>query len=155
MIALDMPTGDSPPQPCHPSGMKPWILAAFVAATPITSAMAQDQAALDRAVRLGTMAALAPLCGLREEAWAFDLRRATILDATRTIDPDDAALERAPGSQHVIGAMTYAETEALEDFAQAPAPATCGPLAHDPELAHADAVVQAFRALKAGAKPST
>lgn len=132
--------------------MKSWIIAALLATAP---AAAQDQAALDRAVRLGTMAALAPLCGLREEGWAFDLRRAMILHATRTTEPDDAALERAPGSQRVIGAMSYAETEALEDFAQAAAAVTCVPLSQDPELFRADAIVQAFRALKGGQKPSS
>ena len=141
-----------PPVRVTLAAMKPWIILALLCASP---AMAQDQAALDRAVNLGTLAALAPLCGLREEAWAFDLRRATILDATRTTDPDDAALERAPGSQRVIGAMSYAETEALEDFAEAPAPATCGPLARNPDLVRADAIVRAFRALKAAAKPSS
>ena len=132
--------------------MKRWIIASICCATP---ASAQDQAALDKAVRLGTIAALAPICGLREEGWAFDLRRATILEATRTTRPDDAALEHAPGSQIVVGAMSYAETEALEDFAEAPAAVTCGPLAHDPGLAQADAIVEAFRNLKAGTKPSS
>ena len=111
-----------------------------------------DQVALDDAVRLGTTATLAPLCGLREEAWAFDLRRAAILRATRTGRPDDEALRAAPGSALVQGALGYAETEALEDFAGKAPAAACGPLASSPELRDADAAVQEFRALKAASQ---
>ena len=104
-----------------------------------------SQAALDQAVRLGTVAALAPLCSLRAEHWAFDLRRATILDATGSAQPTDSALHDAPGSQVVAGALSYAETEALESFAAASPLETCEPLKIDPDLARADKMVQAFR----------
>lgn len=114
-----------------------------------------DQQALDEAVRLGTVAALAPLCGLREEAWAFDLRRAAILEATRTGRPEDQALEQAPGSGLVIGALSFAEAEALEDFAEGTPAKTCGPLRGSPGLARADEVVRSFRNLKSYMKPAS
>lgn len=107
-------------------------------------------AALDEAVRLGTVATLAPLCGLREEAWSFDLRRAAILDATRSADPEDGALSAAPGGKLVTGALSFAEAEALEDFAEASPSATCPKLAGSQDLQRADALVAQFRARKTG-----
>ena len=139
-------------------------LAAVLASLPALAAGPQgsgpqatgpDQPALDGAVRLGAMATLAPLCGLRDEAWAFDLRRAALLRATRGDRPDDEALRAAPGSPLVQSALGYAETEALEDFAgQAPAK-TCGPLAAGGDLRDADEAVRAFRALKAASTPGS
>lgn len=105
-----------------------------------------DQHKLDEAVRLGTVAALAPLCGFREEAWAFDLRRAAIQETTGSA-PDDPALEQAPGSNMVVGALSFAEAEALEDFAQAAPAETCGPLRTSQDLARADGMVDRFRAM--------
>ncbi len=125
------------------------LLAALPAVRPALGA-GPDQAALDDVVRLGTTATLAPLCGARDEAWAFDLRRAAILRATRTERPDDDALGAAPGSALVQGALGYAEAEALEDFAAKPPVTTCSALNGSRELRDADAAVQAFRALKAG-----
>ena len=101
--------------------------------------------ALGQAVEIGGLAALAPLCGLRDEAWSADLRRSTIQAATGATKHDDAALKAAPGSERVIGALSYAETEALEDFAGRPQAATCGKLASDPILPRADAMVRHFR----------
>ena len=126
---------------------------AFIGATVLASpALAQNvtDAALDDAVKLGEVATLAPLCGLREEAWSFDLRRATILDATRAPTPDDPALAAAPGSDLVTGALSFAEAEALESFAEAPPAATCGKLAGSMDLHRADAMVAGFRAHKTG-----
>lgn len=114
-----------------------------------------SQAALNEAVRLGTVATLAPLCGLRAENWAFDLRRATILDGTRSTEPNDSALHDAAGSQNIVGALSYAEAEALENFAEASPAKTCEPLKIDPDLAHADAVVQAYRKLKSDMRPAS
>ena len=114
-----------------------------------------SQTALDDAVRLGTVATLAPLCGMRDEAWSFDLRRAAVMDATRAPQPDDETLRRVPGRDLAVAALSHAEAEALEAFAETPASDTCGPLAHDPELVRADRAVQAFRWLKAGAKPGS
>ena len=135
--------------------MKPIMLGLLLLAAPALAETGPSQAALDEAVKLGTMAALAPLCGLREEAWAFDLRRAAILGATRAPSPVDPALKAAPGSNLVISALSFAEAEALESFAEAPAAQTCAPLARDPELERADRIVQAFRALKAKPKPGS
>ena len=114
-----------------------------------------SEAALDDAVRLGTMATLAPLCGMRDEAWSFNLRRAAVMDATHAPQPDDETLRRVPGQDLATAALSHAEAEALEAFAETPAPDTCGPLAHDPELARADGIVQAFRLLKAAPKPGS
>jgi hypothetical protein len=101
-------------------------------------------------VRLGRIATTAPLCGLRDEPWAFDLRRAALQSATSSARFDDRALEAAPGSDQAQAALGYAEMEALEDFAEAPPAQTCGPLAQSPDLARADEVVRAFRAQRPG-----
>lgn len=100
---------------------------------------------LDAAVRLGGLAALAAACGLRDEAWAGDLRRSALRSATRSPAYDDPGLRAAPGSDAATGALSYGEAEALEDFAQAPPEATCAPLAADPALRDADERVAAFR----------
>ena len=127
---------------------------ALLGAAPALAA-GPDQAALDDAVQLGTVATLAPLCGIRDEPWAFDLRRAAILRSTGTHQPDDGALRTAPGSTLVQGALGYADTEATENFAGKAPEATCGPLAGSTELRDADAIVQMFRALKALSPPSS
>ena len=111
-------------------------------------APSQDQ--LDDTVRLGGLAALAPICGVRDEEWAADLRRAAIQSATGTMVHDDPGLMAAPGSDLAAGALSYAEAEALESFAEAPAPVTCAPLAHDPALDRADGLVRGFRAQAPG-----
>ena len=92
---------------------------------------------------------------MRDEAWSFDLRRATLMDATRAPQPDDETLRRVPRRDLAMAALSHAEAEALEAFAEAPASSTCGPLARDPELVRADRIVQAFRSLKAAAKPGS
>ena len=127
-------------------------LAVFAALALAWPARAQpvSQAALDDAVALGTVATLAPLCGLRAEGWSFDLRRAALLDATHAPAPDDHALATVPGSDMVTGALSFAEAEALESFAEASPAATCGPLADSADLHRADALVDAFRARKTG-----
>ncbi len=109
-----------------------------------------SQAELDDAVRLGRVATLAPLCGMREESWSFDVRRATLFDTTKAPRPDDHTLATAPGGEQVTGALSFAEAEALEDFAEAPAATTCGKLAGSADLQRADALVAAFRARKTG-----
>jgi len=100
---------------------------------------------LAETVQLGTVATLAPLCGLRDEAWAEDLRRAALQSATGTRAHDDARLGAAPGSALAASALGYAESEALENFAEAAAEVTCKPLAADPALGRADDTVRAFR----------
>ena len=122
---------------------------------PAMSQAAPSQAALDEAVRLGGVAALAPLCGLRAESWAFDLRRAAIFGATRATRPSDQALRDAPDSQMVVGALSFGEAEALEEFAKAAPAETCSPLKIDPDLARADDIVRAFLELKTNVKPAS
>ena len=137
--------------------MQRWIVVALALSMPALaqSPTGPSQADIDEAVRRGTVATLAHICGLRDEAWAFDLRRSTILDATHAAGPDDNTLRDVPGSQLVTTAMTYAETEALEDFAEAAPAITCDPLKRNPELARSDKIVRDFRALKARQKPTS
>lgn len=130
-----------------PSGAAPAL-----ATEPSRAALAD---AVRDTVRLGTTATLAPLCGLRDEQWMFDLRRAAVLRATGGGNPDDAALLAAPGRAEAEGALSYAETEALEDFAASQPATTCDPLRASADLQEADAAVQAFRVLKAKGKPAS
>ncbi len=102
--------------------------------------------AIAATVRLGSVAALAPICSLRDERWAADLRRAAIQSATRSDAHSGPDLKRAPGSNLAIGTLSFAEAEALERFAQASAAATCEPLAASPDLDQADRMVLQFRA---------
>ena len=113
-----------------------------------------DERQLADAIQLGAVATLAPLCGLRDEGWAEDLRRAAMQSATGTTAHDDPALLAAPGSGLAAGALSFAEAEALESFAEAPAEASCRPLAANPDLARADAAVRGFRGQVAGAPGS-
>lgn len=110
------------------------------------SACAHAQESQGELLRWGTMATLAPLCGARDEKWAFDLRRAELQSATRSRRFDDEALRAAPGSNEASAALSFAEAEALEEFAESPPERTCKPLALDPDLKQADEIVRAFRA---------
>ncbi len=126
--------------------MTRWTTIAAVAGLCWPAAAQPSHDAIADTVQIGGVAALGPVCGLRDEAWSADLRRSTIRAATDTEARDDAALRAAPGSNLVIGALSFAEAEALETFAAAPPAATCGPLAASPLLARADTMVRAFRA---------
>jgi hypothetical protein len=119
------------------------VATSLMAAPALAGGPTQDQIA--DAVTFGGVAALAPMCGLRDEAWSADLRRSQIKTATGTNQHDDSGLAAAQGSDLVIGALSYAETEALEDFAEAPASVTCIPLSHDRRLSKADEMVRRFR----------
>lgn len=120
------------------------VLALCCAAVPALAA-APDEDQLADAVEYGGLAALAPMCGLRDEAWSADLRRSQIQAGTGTLRHDDAGLAAAPGSNLIVGALSYAETEALEDFAENPAAVTCEPLRRSPVLRRADDLVRRFR----------
>jgi hypothetical protein len=98
----------------------------------------------------GAVATLAPLCGLRDEAWSSDLRRAAIQTATGTAATDDAALSAAPGANQIAAALGYGDMEALEDFAADTPSATCQALRKNPALGRADAAVDAFRRRRDG-----
>jgi hypothetical protein len=100
---------------------------------------------LSETLQLGTLATLAPLCGLRDDRRAEDLRRGAMQSATGTEARDDQGLRAAPGSSLAVGALSYAEAEALESFAETRPELTCQPLAADPELTRADGIVRAFR----------
>jgi hypothetical protein len=102
------------------------------------------------AATFGAVATLAPLCGLRDEAWSFDLRRAAMQTATGSAATDDAGLARAPGNGQVAAALGYADMEALEDFAADTPAATCASLRRNPALGRADAAVAAFRRRRDG-----
>jgi hypothetical protein len=107
---------------------------------PAWTAFAQmpTQAQLNNAVRFGAIAAIGPICGLRDGAWAVDLRRAEM--HAMAVQPADRQRADRAGA-----ALSYAEDEALEDFAEAPSQ-TCATLARNPDLARADQMVAALRA---------
>ncbi len=129
------------------------IAAGMAVAAAAPPGPSEDQ--LAESVRLGSLAALAPVCGLRDERWAADLRRSAIQSATGSKGHADGDLAAAPGSNLVIGALSFAEAEALEAFAEAAPDATCGPLGRDPNLARADGIVRDFRAQAGPATPGS
>jgi hypothetical protein len=98
----------------------------------------------------GAVATLAPMCGLRDEAWAADLRRAAMQAATGSAATDDSVLSSAPGGNKVVAALGYGDMEALEDFAADTPRATCAALRENPALGKADAAVDAFRRRRDG-----
>jgi hypothetical protein len=98
----------------------------------------------------GAVATLAPLCGLRDEAWSSDLRRAAMQTATDSNASDDTGLSSAAGSNQIAAALGYGDMEALEDFAADTPEATCRALRKNPALGRADAAVDAFRRRRNG-----
>ncbi len=110
---------------------------------PAWPALAQmpTQTQLDNAVRFGAIATIGPICGLRDGAWAIDLRRAEL--RAMGVQPADRTSRLL--ADRAGAALSYAEDEALEDFAEAPQQ-TCATLARNPDLATADHMVAAFRA---------
>lgn len=129
------------------------IVAAVLAAAPAQAGEITERQ-LDELMPLGSLAALAPLCGIREEGWAFDLRRAAIQSATRTQRHDDPGLKAAPDSGLAVSALSFAEAEALESFAEASPATTCERLDQHPDLPQADRMVRDFRAQQ-GALPGS
>lgn len=118
----------------------------------VTAAQAQapnGQSVADGAT-FGAVATLAPLCGLRDEAWSADLRRAAMRAVTGTTATDDTSLTTAPGSNQAVAALGYGDMEALEDFAADKPDATCAALRQNPALGRADAAVNAFRRRRDG-----
>ncbi len=122
----------------------------LVAAALTVASAAWGQTPADDLVKLGGLATLAPLCGLRNQDWGFDLRRAEIQSATHSRRFDDEALRAAPGSDQAVAALSYAESEALENFAAASPLQTCGELTVNPDMDRADDIVRAFRAQAPG-----
>jgi hypothetical protein len=84
----------------------------------------------------GAVATLAPLCGLRDDAWSADLRQ--------------AAMQAGGDSAQAAAAIGYGDMEALEDFAADKQAATCSALGRNPALLRADAVVDALRRRRDG-----
>jgi hypothetical protein len=117
---------------------------------PDARAEAQTGQSVADGATFGAVATLAPLCGLRDEAWSSDLRRAAIQTATGSAATDDAALSSAPGANQVAAALGYGDMEALEDFAADTPSATCQALRKNPALGRADAAVDAFRRRRDG-----
>ena len=99
-----------------------WLIgAAVISMLAAFQAQAQPRsAALDETVTMGTLATLAPLCVMRDDSWAEDLRRATIAEVTGVKGKDDASLHDAPGANVVISVLGDAEHEALEVFTEEP-----------------------------------
>lgn len=125
------------------------LTVAFVSAAVAQTKAPAGQSIADAAT-FGAVATLAPLCGLRDEAWSFDLRRAAMQPATGSITTDDAGLSLAPGSNQVAAALGYGDMEALEDFAADTPAVTCASLRENPALGRADAAVDAFRRRRNG-----
>lgn len=109
------------------------------------SAAQAGEDGLADAVRLGGLASLAPLCGLRDDAWAADLRRSLLQGATGTDRTDDPGLRVAPGRERAEAALGFADIESLEDFAEQSPLEACRRVEADPDLARADAAVLGFR----------
>jgi hypothetical protein len=122
----------------------------FIAWLPLASAQAPSGQSLADAATFGAVATLAPLCGLRDEAWSFDLRRAATQTATGSAATDDAALSHAEGGGQAAAALGYGDMEALEDFAAGPTEEICASLHDNPALGRADEAVKSFRRRRDG-----
>jgi hypothetical protein len=118
--------------------------------TSLASAQTPAGQGLADAATFGAVATLASLCGLRDEAWSADLRRAAKQTATGSAATDDAGLARAPGSDQAGAALGYGDMEALEDFAADTPEVTCAALRNNPALRRADKAVDAFRRRRDG-----
>jgi hypothetical protein len=129
----------------------PTTLAALAvfAAAPIR-AQTPNGAAIADATTFGAVATLAPLCGLRDEAWSADLRRAAMQDVTGTQATDDDGLNAAPGNGQAVAALGYGDMEALEDFTTNTPAATCKALRENSHLTRSDAMVARFRQRRDG-----
>jgi hypothetical protein len=128
------------------AGFLSWLVMLVWPALAVAQSMGPTQQQLDNSLRFGAVATLGPLCGLRDPAWAADLRRAELQamggqNHPGQIDPAQQQLADRAGA-----ALSYAEDEALENFAGAAPEATCVPLAHNRDLARADHMVAVFRA---------
>jgi hypothetical protein len=107
---------------------------AIIAALSVAGLPCQAGEPTQEALRFGSIATLAPLCGLRDDTWARDLRRAELQALAQSMSANEAA-----------ATLSYAEDEAVETFAETKPRATCDPLTHDPDLPRADEIVDAFR----------
>ncbi len=125
------------------------FVVALLALALASAALAQTDAPAGQgiadAATFGAVATLAPLCGLRDDTWSADLRRAAMQSATASAATDDAGLSHATGNNQVAAALGYGDMEALEDFAADTPAATCASLRENPALGRADAAVDAFR----------
>jgi hypothetical protein len=107
-----------------------WLAGLSLAGASTARAQTTGQAIADAAT-FAAVATLAPLCGLRDEAWSADLRQ--------------AAMQGGAQSKQVEAALGYGEMEALEDLAADKPEATCAALRQNPALRRGDAAVEAFR----------
>jgi hypothetical protein len=102
----------------------------------IAPALAEAPHPVAEASTFGAVAAQAPLCGLRDEHWAEDLRL--------------AARELPADPRQIVAALGYGDMEALEDFAADSPRVVCPALAANPALARADAAVARYREARKG-----
>ena len=100
--------------------------------------------------RFGEVATLSTLCGLRDDAWAADLRQAMVQSATGADAHDEAGLRAVQGQQLAVTALGYADIEATENFAEDSPEKTCDALRANPDLGRADDRVRAWRLRKQG-----
>jgi hypothetical protein len=125
--------------------MRFMLVVLFIGSASISHAQTPSGQSIADAATFGAVATLAPLCGLRDESWSADLRRAATQAATGSVATDDAGLSSAPGANQVAAALGCGDMEALEDFAADTPAATCSALRSHPALGRADAAVKAFR----------
>lgn len=123
------------------------MLALVLFALPVAG---QAQQAVADGAQFGAVATLAPLCGLRDDAWAADLRRAAMAAISGREATDDAAL--AAGNGQALVALGYGDMEALESFAADNPDVACRALRDNPALRNADTAVERFR-LRRDGKP--
>ncbi len=122
------------------------ILMLLLAAALPTAAAEQTESELAEVAQLGGLAATAPLCGLRDDGWAADLRGAALAAV-----PAETEQEK----NRAQAALAHGDMEAIEDLADRSAPVACAALGRDPALARADDMVGAFRQRNGAANPGS
>jgi hypothetical protein len=114
--------------------MRVWLVLAVLGVGSARAADPAGQSVADAAT-FGAVAAQASLCGLRDEAWATDLRLAA--------RQPPAGAPADPGQ--ITAALGYGDMEAIEELAADTLAAVCPHLAANPALIRADDAVAAFR----------
>jgi hypothetical protein len=132
----------------------PVLVALLTLAIQTSAAAETTEERLAEVARLGGLAAVVPLCGLRDDGWAVDLRLAAMQSITGRPEPNDSG--HASRDQNLAAAaVAHGDLEATEDFAERTPAASCEALRTDPALPGADAMVGEFRQREHGVKPGS
>ncbi len=115
--------------------MRIWLVLGLLVPRLAAAADPAGQMVADAAT-FGAVAVQASLCGLRDEAWATDLRL--------------SALQSHADRGHLTAALGYGDMEATEALAADKPAVVCPRLAANPALSRADAAVAAYRAARSG-----